>query len=79
MLHAIIQNNLNVEFVYNKNVHPVTKFSTFEIMYNFNPLTPLDLTPLPMDEQINLDGKKKDDFVKHIDEEARQNNERRTN
>jgi hypothetical protein len=38
----------------------------------------LDLTHLPLSERVNLDGKKKAEFVKMIDEKARLNNERRT-
>ena len=42
-------------------------------MYGFNPLTPLDLSPLPLTEHVNLDGKKKTNFVKQIHEKARLN------
>lgn len=68
----------HVEFAYYRSVHSATKFSPFEIVYGFNPSTPLDLTLLPMAERVNLDGKKKADFVKHIHEKAQQNIERRT-
>ena len=86
LLRAIIQKNLktwadclpHVEFAYNRCVHSATKFSPFDIVYGFNPLTPLDLTPLPLSERINLDGKKKADFVKQIHEKAKQHIERRT-
>jgi len=47
-------------------------------VYGFNPLTPLDLSPLPLTEHVNLDGKKKADFVKQIHEKARLNIEQRT-
>ncbi|XP_057811708.1 LOW QUALITY PROTEIN: uncharacterized protein LOC131025929 [Salvia miltiorrhiza] len=53
-------------------------FSPFEIAYGFNPLTPLDLTPLPEIEQVNMDGQNRADFVKKIHERARANIERRT-
>ncbi|XP_062087666.1 uncharacterized protein LOC133794454, partial [Humulus lupulus] len=53
-------------------------FSPFEIVYGFNPLTPLDLSPLPVSEHLNLDGEKKAEFVKKIHERARLNIERRT-
>ncbi|GKV11024.1 hypothetical protein SLEP1_g22313 [Rubroshorea leprosula] len=36
-----------------------TNCSPFEVVYGFNPLTPLDLLPLPIDERASLDGKKK--------------------
>jgi hypothetical protein len=38
----------------------------------------LDLSPLPLTEHVNLDGKKKADFVKQIHEKTRLNIERRT-
>jgi hypothetical protein len=86
LLRAMIRKNiktweeclLHVEFAYNRAVHSATKFSPFEIVYGFNPLTPLDLSPLPLTEHVNLDGKKKADFVKQIHVKARLNIERRT-
>ena len=68
----------NVEFAYNCIIHSTTKFSPFEIVYGFNPLTPLDLYPLPMSEHVNLDGQKKVEYVKQIHEKARLNIDRRT-
>ena len=62
---------------YNRSVHSATHFSPFEIVYGFNPLTPLNIIPLPVNEHVNLDGKKKEDFVKQIHEKTRQNIERR--
>ena len=86
LLRAIIKKNLKTwedcfphgEFAYNRAVHFATKYSPFEIVYGFNPLTPLDLLPLPLSERVNLDGKRKAEFVKKIHEEARRNIERRT-
>ncbi|KAH9698045.1 hypothetical protein KPL71_023856 [Citrus sinensis] len=34
-----------------------TKFSLFEIVYGFNPLTPLDLLPIPIDERASEDSR----------------------
>lgn len=55
LLRAVITRNLKrwedciplVEFPYNRTVHSSTGFSPFEVVYGFNPLTPLDLVPLP--------------------------------
>ena len=54
LLRVVIHKNLKsweeclpfVEFAYNKIVHSTTTFSPFEIVYGFNPLTPIDLIPL---------------------------------
>ncbi|KAH9744256.1 hypothetical protein KPL70_003624 [Citrus sinensis] len=86
LLRTIIQKNLktweeclpHVEFAYNRTVHSATKFSPFEIVYGFNPLTPLDLLPLPIDERASMDGKKKAKFVKQLHERTRQHIEKRT-
>ena len=55
------------------STHSATKFSPFHIVYGFNPLTLLDLYPLPMSEHVNLDGKKKVELVKQIHEKVRLN------
>ncbi|XP_071924863.1 uncharacterized protein [Coffea arabica] len=68
----------HVEFAYNRTVHTSTQFSPFEIVYGFNPLTPLDLSPLPISERVNLDGKKKAELVRDLHTKARANIEKRT-
>ncbi|PKI52813.1 hypothetical protein CRG98_026813 [Punica granatum] len=52
-------------------MHSSIKFSPFEVVYGFNPLTPLDLTPLPIGEIVSLDGKRKAELVKKIHEKVR--------
>jgi len=55
MLRAVLKGNnkswdeylLHIEFAYNRVVHKTTKISPFEVVYGFNPLTPLYLIPLP--------------------------------
>ena len=68
----------HVELAYNLIIHYAAKFSPFKIVYGFNPLTPLDLSSLPMTEHVNFDGKRKAGFVKQIHEKARLNIERKT-
>ena len=72
LLRAIIQKNLKnwedclpfIEFAYNRSVHSTTDHSPFEIVYGFNPLTPLDLIPLPVDERVSFDGNQKAQVMK---------------
>uniref|UniRef100_A0A2N9IY00 RNA-directed DNA polymerase n=1 Tax=Fagus sylvatica TaxID=28930 RepID=A0A2N9IY00_FAGSY len=85
LLRTIIQKNLKnwedclpfIEFAYNRSVHSTTEFSPFEIVYGFNPLTPLDLLPLPVNERTSLDGQKKAEMVKKLHESVRQHIEKK--
>lgn len=69
-----------IEFAYNRTMHTTTSYSPFEIVYGFNPLTPLDLMPLPVDGRSSLDGQAKAELVKSLHERVRlqiaQKNER---
>jgi hypothetical protein len=85
LLRTIIQKNLKnwedclpfIEFAYNRSVHSTTDFSPFEIVYGFNPLTPLDLLPLLVNERTSLDGQKKAEMVKKLHESVRQHIEKK--
>ena len=85
LLRAIIQKNLKnwedclpfIEFAYNRSVHSTTDNSPFEIIYGFNPLTPLDLIPLPVDERVSFDGNQKAQVVKDLYAKIRQQIEKK--
>ena len=49
-------------------MHSTTDHSPFEIVYGFNPLTPLDLLPIPISERTNLYGARKAETVKNLHE-----------
>ncbi|CAA7040564.1 unnamed protein product [Microthlaspi erraticum] len=78
LLRALIKKNLkswddclpHIEFAYNHAVHSASKFSPFEIVYGFKPISPLDLMPLPLSERLSTDGKHKAETVKRIHEQA---------
>ena len=67
----------HVEFTYNRSIHGTTNHSPFEVVYGFNPLTLLDLLPLPM-EKMNLEGKKRAESVKSLHEKVRAQIEKKT-
>ena len=66
-----------IEFAYNRSVHSTTNFSPFEIVFGFNPLTPLDLLPLQVNEMTSLDGQKKVEMVKKLHENVQQHIEKK--
>lgn len=67
-LHFVmIQKNTNsredslpiIEFAHNRCSHSITGSSPFPVIYGFNPLTSLDLLPLPCDARANQEGETK--------------------
>ncbi|KAK1678271.1 hypothetical protein QYE76_039119 [Lolium multiflorum] len=45
----------HVEFAYNRAVHSTTELCSFEVVYGFKPITPLDLLLLPIHERVNME------------------------
>ncbi|XP_021311863.1 uncharacterized protein LOC110433677 [Sorghum bicolor] len=58
--------------------HSTTNFCPFEIVYGFKPHTPMDLLPLPLQEQVNLDAAKRSNFIKKLHDETRRNIEKKS-
>ena len=54
-----VPNSYVREFAYNRSVHSAIKLSTSEIDYGANPSNPLELSQLPLSNQVNLWGKRK--------------------
>ena len=63
LLRVLIKKNIKeweeclpiAEYAYNCARHSTTGKSPFEAVYGFNPLSPLDILPLPLQERINMD------------------------
>jgi len=79
MLRCLIFGNPRVW----EDLHPHIEFSTtshtpFEVVYGFNPLTPLDLLPIPvLDEVLCKDGFEKATFIKNLHQHAKRKIERK--
>ena len=79
LLRALISRNLKswedllpfVEFAYNKAIHSTTHTSPFEIIYGFNPLTPIDLIPLPLNKLVSVYASSKADLVKKLHKQVK--------
>ncbi|RDX73694.1 hypothetical protein CR513_46661, partial [Mucuna pruriens] len=66
----------HLEFAYNKTIQS-TSYSSFEVVYGFNPLIPFDILTLPTNKHANLEGKKKAKFVRELHFKVRANIEKR--
>ena len=71
MPRVIMRDNHNSrdDYANNKVVHKTTNISSFEVVYGFDPLTPLDLLPLPNPHTfVHKEGSTKAEFVKKMHE-----------
>ncbi|XP_073120609.1 uncharacterized protein [Henckelia pumila] len=66
-----------VAYALSRSVHSTMNYSPFEIVDGFNPLTPLDLMLLSMSKKVNMDGKKKAEFVRSLHEKVCENFEKK--
>jgi len=85
LLRTIIQKNLRnqedclsfIEFACNKSMHSTIDYSLFDIVYDFNTLTSLDLFSLPIDEMVNFYDNKKARVVKALYENTRRQTQKK--
>ena len=86
LLRATVGKNLRnwlsclpfVEFAYNHARHSTTNLSPFEIVYGFQPETPLDFTELPSAMYRSRDGASKAEFVKNMHSKVKERIEAKT-
>ena len=64
------------EYAYNRARHSTTGKSPFEVVYGFNPLFPLDILPLPLQDRTNLDTSARASYIKKMHEDTRHTIER---
>ena len=84
LLRVLIKRNIKeweeclpiAEYAYNRSRHSTTGKSPFEVVYGFNPLSPLDILPLPLQEHINMDVSTQENHLKKMHEDTRHTIER---
>ena len=85
LLRCFVKENLkswedhlpHIEFAYNRVVHSSTSHSPFEVVYGFNPLTPLDLLPIPYDCVMNANGVDRAEKIKALHRHVREQIEKK--
>ena len=59
------------EFAYNRSVNRTTGKTPFEIVYGRNPITPLDLVPIPVKEPVSVDADEQSQQIKELHQQVR--------
>jgi len=59
-------------------VHGAIKFSSFKVVYGFNPCVPIDLMPISIDDRTSMDGVKQVEMMKKLNEQVRSHMEEKT-
>ncbi|KAA0067526.1 Transposon Ty3-I Gag-Pol polyprotein [Cucumis melo var. makuwa] len=85
LLRSLISKNLKsweetlpfVEFAYNRAIHSTTHCSPFEVVYGFNPLTPLDLSPLPPNMFTSDAASSRVEYIKTLHKEIKERIEKK--
>ena len=69
----------HIKFAYNRVIHKTINISPFEVVYGLNPLTPLDLLPLPNPQEfVHKEGVTKFEFVKKMKERIKNQMQQQT-
>ena len=79
LLQVLIKNNIKeweecvpiTEFAYNRARHSTTGKSPFEVIYGFNPFSPLEILPLPLQERISIEASACVNHLKKVHEGTR--------
>jgi hypothetical protein len=59
------------EFAYNRSQSRTTGKNPFEVVYGFNPITPIELTPLPVEKQFNDNADEHAEHIKQVHSHVR--------
>ena len=61
----------HVQFAYNRTSSYATSHSPFEVCNDLNPLTPLDLIPIPQESKVSFEAEERAKARKKLHEEVR--------
>ena len=61
----------HVEFAYNRTPSYATSHSPSKVRYSLNPLTPLDLIPIPQESKVSFEVKERSREMKKSHEQVR--------